>query len=93
MVANDLLIGDVVFLGKTAWERDHRHSAIAMDQSMAEMLLDRARTDIAANHVVDAYLTTVKIDENGIPIPLHYREKMRASGPTVRLDLGKQSGL
>ncbi len=93
VVANDLLIGDVVFLGKSTWERDHRHAAIARDQSTAEVLLDRARIDIAANRVVDAYLVTVEIDLDGIPIPLHYREKMRALGPTVRPDLGKQAGL
>ena len=84
VVANDLLNGDVVFLGNSGWERDHRHSAIANDQSSAEALLDRARIDVASNHVVDVYLTAVKLDDRGTPIPLHYREKMRALGQIGR---------
>jgi len=26
-------------------------------------------------------------------VPVHYREKMRTRGPTIRPDLGKQAGL
>ncbi len=31
------------------------------------------------------------IGADGAPTPLHYREKMRIKGPSVRLDLGKQA--
>ena len=50
-----------------------------------------ARAEIAANRVVDVYLADVEIGADGAPTPLHYREKMRVKGPSVRLDLGKQA--
>ncbi|PPD08160.1 MAG: hypothetical protein CTY36_04340, partial [Methylocystis sp.] len=40
----------------------------------------------------DVYLADVEIGSDGAPTPLHYREKMRVKGPSVRLDLGKQAG-
>jgi len=33
----------------------------------------------------------VAIGPGGAPEPLHYREKMRIKGPSVRRDLGKQA--
>jgi sulfite reductase (NADPH) hemoprotein beta-component len=33
----------------------------------------------------------VAVGADGVPTPLHYREKMRIKGPSVRLDLGKQA--
>jgi sulfite reductase (NADPH) hemoprotein beta-component len=35
----------------------------------------------------------VAIGAGGAPEPLHYREKMRIKGPSVRRDLGKQAQL
>ena len=49
------------------------------------------KAEIAANRVVDVYLADVDIDPDGRATPLHYREKMRVKGPSVRLDLGKQA--
>ena len=49
------------------------------------------KRDITANRVVDVYLADVEIGRDGAPMPLHYRERMRVKGPSVRLDLGKQA--
>ena len=46
---------------------------------------------MAANKVVDAYLVDIAISPDGHPEPIHYREKLRTLGPSIRLDLGKQS--
>lgn len=92
VIANDLLSGDVIFLGPRAWERSHAKAIVARTQDEADQLLARAHADFKANRIVDAYLVEVRVLENGIPEPTHYREKMRTKGPTTRIDLGKQAG-
>ena len=91
LIANDLLDGDVLFLGPSGWERTHRKAAIAHQAEEAEKLLARAAIDFKANRIVDPYLVQVTIKDEGEPVPVHYREKMRTLGPTTRLDLGKQA--
>ena len=93
VIANDLLSGDVVFLGPEGWALSHRGAAIATDPTAAEALLARAKIDVAANRIVDPYLAQVRIEGDGTPSPVHYREKMRTQGPTIRPDLGKQAVL
>jgi Protein of unknown function (DUF2849) len=93
VIANDLLSGDVIFLGHGQWELTHHRAAVASDQSAADALLARAKVDVAANRIVDPYLAQVQIGGDGTPVPVHYRERMRTLGPTIRPDLGKQAGL
>ncbi len=92
VVANDILSGDVVFLGALAWEQSNTKAVIARTQAEADQLLARAQKDFKANRIVDAYLVEVRVLEDGTPEPIHYREKMRTKGPTTRIDLGKQAG-
>jgi len=91
VIANDLLEGDVVFLGASGWVRQHREAQIAHSEAEADALLARAAADSRANLVVEAYLAEVRISDQGTAIPVHYREKMRTLGPTIRPDLGKQA--
>ena len=93
VIANDLLSGDVIFLGHNGWELSHNRAAVASDQSAADALLALAKVDVAANRIVDPYLAQVQIGGDGAPVPVHYRERMRTRGPTIRPDLGKQAGL
>lgn len=93
VIANDLLSGDVIFLGPSIWEPSHIKAAIARTSAEAETLMARAQSDFKANRIVDPYLAEVRVLENGTPEPVHYREKMRTRGPTTRIDLGKQAGL
>ena len=90
-VASDLRDGEVVFLGADGWERDHARAKIAHDAQAAAALEAAGKAEIARNHVVDVYLVDVAIGADGVATPLHYREKMRVKGPSVRLDLGKQA--
>jgi len=92
LLASDLRRGEVVFLGAAGWERDAREAAVATTPEEAVALEARGKADIAANLVVDVYLADVEVDAAGAPAPLHYREKMRTKGPSVRADLGKQAG-
>ena len=93
VIANDLLDGDVIFLGTNSWEQSHVRAAIARTQEEADSLLARAQLDFKANRIVDPYLAVVTLHSDGTPEPVHYREKMRTKGPTTRVDLGKQAGL
>jgi sulfite reductase (NADPH) hemoprotein beta-component len=93
LFASDLVQGDVVFLGPAGWERDHRRARIAHDNAEAAALEALGKAEIAKNTVVDVYLADVEIGADGAPTPLHYREKMRVTGPSVRADLGKQAYL
>ncbi len=91
LLASNLKDGEVVFLGPTGWERDFRRARIAKNQEEAQILETIGKADYSANIIVDVYLTDVEIAGDGTPRPLHYREKMRIKGPSVRLDLGKQA--
>lgn len=92
LIASDLRAGEVVFLGPAGWTRDHRAAQIAQDAAAAAALDARGKAEIAANRVVDVYLADVEVGADGVATPLHYREKMRVIGPSVRRDLGKQAG-
>jgi hypothetical protein len=91
LIASDLRDGETLFLGAEGWARDHKAAAVARDAQEAQALEARGKGDIAANRVVDVYLADVELDAQGRPTPLHYREKMRVKGPSVRPDLGKQA--
>lgn len=93
LIASDLAQGDVVFLGHSGWERDHRLARVAHDSAQAQEFEAFAKAEISKNHIVDPYLADVAIESDGAPAPLHYREKMRAAGPSVRRDVGKQASL
>ena len=91
LLASDLRDGEVMFLGASGWERDHRRARVALDAAAAAELEKIGHAEYASNHVVDVYLTDVENEPDGVPTPLHYREKMRIKGPSVRRDLGKQA--
>jgi hypothetical protein len=91
LLASDLADGEVLFLGAEGWQRDHAKARVARDKEEAGALEAFGKAEIAANRVVDVYLADVEVGADGVPTPLHYREKMRIKGPSVRLDLGKQA--
>lgn len=91
VTCSDLISGDVMFLGKLGWVGDHRLAQVVAAEEDAATLLQRGQQDMAANRVIDVYLVDVAISADGHPEPIHYRERIRTLGPTVRLDLGKQA--
>ncbi|MBI5311738.1 MAG: DUF2849 domain-containing protein [Methylocystis sp.] len=91
LIASNLTDGEVLFLGPSGWERDHRRARVARSADEAAALEASGKRDISANRVVDVYLADVEIGGDGAPTPMHYRERMRVKGPSVRLDLGKQA--
>jgi Protein of unknown function (DUF2849) len=91
MTANRLLDGEVVFLARTGvWEKAIDEATLAQEPLAAAALEKRAEEDVLANLVTGPYLFEAE-RLNGKIRAKHIRERIRTLGPTVRLDLGKQS--
>ena len=91
ITANRLADGVVVFqTSDSGWSEDFNRAAVRPDATAAAAALARAKEDEAANLVVDAYFFPVEI-RNGHVAPKALREAIRAAGPTIRRDLGKQA--
>ena len=89
--ANDLLLGDVVYLTADGqWSRTHGDAAVATTKEAAEALLKRAEADAAL--ICGAYLAPAELDDDGRPQPTHFREIFRTTGPTFWSGLNKDFG-
>ncbi len=86
-------LADGVFVFQTAdesWSEDFNRAAVRADAGAAAAALALAKEDEAQNLVVEPYAVAVEI-RNGHVVPKALREAIRAAGPTVRRDLGKQA--
>ncbi len=91
ITANRLEDGVVVFQsGDGAWTEDFKSAAVLADAQATADALGRAKLDEANNLVVDAYAVAVA-ERHGHFAPKALREAIRAAGPTIRRDLGKQA--
>lgn len=88
--ANRLLDGIVVFFGpNNHWVDQLSAASLYASKDEAEAALASAKLDEKKNIVVEAYVFEVRAE--GAPVAHHIREAIRAAGPTVRTDLGKQA--
>ncbi len=87
LTANDLASGEVVFLSDAGWASSYGQAVIFDDDAAAQTALDTARS--AVNVLADPYLIDVAAVD-GFPVPTSYRERIRALGPTIHPDMGKQ---
>lgn len=84
LTGNDLVTGAVIWWAGNGWSR---YVAEAVDVGdKGEML---ARNEEAARRVNGPYVIDAAAGPTG-PVPLHVKERIRASGPTVRPDLAIQ---
>ena len=91
MTANRLTDGEVVYLTAGGiWSEQLSDSRASADEAEEAVLLRCAEAGVDSQLVVGPYLMPVALDGGGIE-PLSQRERIRARGPSVRLDLGKQS--
>jgi len=91
VTASRLADGVVVFLtAERDWSEDFNRAAVLADAAASVAALARAKEDEEQNLVVDAYVVAVEI-RNGHVVPKALREAIRAAGPTIRRDLGKQA--
>ncbi len=89
VTANLLSEGTVVWLKSDGDWADRIEDAAAFEGAEADAALKRAEADY--KRVVSAYL--IEIDPgHGAIGQERLKETIRAHGPTVRLDLGKQAG-
>jgi hypothetical protein len=91
ITANRLIDGVVLFQDASGgWVEDFSHAAIYSDAAATKDGLELAKLDESRNLVVESYAIVVEL-RNGHYAPKALRELIRASGPTMRLDLGKQA--
>jgi len=91
ITANRLSDGAVVFQDSNgAWTEDFNHAAVLADEDALAAALSRARQSADDDEVVESYAIELE-SRAGHLAPKALREAIRASGPTVRRDLGKQA--
>jgi hypothetical protein len=90
LTANRLSDGEAVWYSNGTWVEDIDAAEIAADKADEARLEAAGKHALATNQVVDLELIDVEAVEGGIR-PIRLRERIRAAGPTVRNDLGKQA--
>ena len=90
VTANDLLLGDVVYLtADDLWSRQHHQAELIEDEAHAQMRLLHGTAQRQV--VVGAYLADARTGPKG-PEPVHFREAFRTRGPS-NYRHGKQTDL
>lgn len=90
--ANRLTDGIIVFLGDGGrWVERLGEAKVYADAVAAKAGLDYADAELIANRVVEIAAFDVMVLD-GVITPAHLRDKIRAAGPTVHRDHGKQAG-
>ena len=90
LTANRLIDGRVVYWQGARWAEALAEAEIFDDTDAAEAALKGAQKWVAERVVVGTYLFIVRLDD-GVAVPVKARELIRAAGPSVRRDLGKQA--
>jgi len=91
LTANRLTDGEAVWLaGDRSWVEMIEGSEIARNDESKEKLERAGHAAFLKNEVVDVNLIDIELID-GVPVPVRLRERIRAAGPTNRLDLGKRT--
>jgi len=90
LTANRLKAGEVAYWNHSAGWVDALAEAEIMAPADAEAALTAAAEWVRKGEVVAPYLFDVRTD-NGTTVPVKVREAIRAAGPSVRTDVGKQA--
>lgn len=89
--ANNLLDGEVVWLGRNGgWVKSIDEARVFRTEDERSVGAAEAAQADADNLVVEPYEIDLTVGAGEI-IPSKFRERIRAAGPTMRLDLGKQA--
>ena len=89
VTANKLTFGEVVYWTSRGWQSSLQQ-AVVLDDADAERALKLAAESVQRCEVVAPYAFAVRV-EHGRIIAISAREQIRAQGPSVRLDVGKQA--
>jgi hypothetical protein len=86
LTGNDLASGDVVWWDGKGWSRDVNQAVDVGDQDTAILAAEEAALRVNVSYAIAATRT-----EHGVR-PAHIKDRIRALGPTVRLDLTLKPG-
>ncbi|CDX24029.1 conserved hypothetical protein [Mesorhizobium sp. ORS 3324] len=90
LTANRLSDGIAVWYADGGWAETIGHADLAQDKAAEDRLEAIGAAAAANNEVVDVNLIDVTV-ANGLVEAVRLREKIRAAGPTIRTDIGKQA--
>jgi hypothetical protein len=90
LTANRLRDGEVVWWARGEWVVALKDGEVFADQAAADIALKAADAFVQKNIVVNPYLFDVRVD-GGKLRPVKERELIRAGGPSVHENLGKQA--
>ena len=90
LTANRLTSGDVVYWRRGHWVEAMLDAELLTEHDAADAALASAQPFVASRAVVNPYLFPVRQNAGGVQ-PIEEREIIRAAGPSVRRDLGKQA--
>lgn len=90
LTANRLRDGEVVWWKSGTWVTAMPEAEVFADAKAADAALEQAAAFVRDNVVVNPYLFDVRIT-GGAMQPVKEREIIRAAGPSVRTDTGKQA--
>ncbi|HEY1930122.1 MAG TPA: DUF2849 domain-containing protein [Caulobacteraceae bacterium] len=88
LTASNLVTGEVVFWGADGWKARFADAEVFEDPAQAEAALSKVQDQ--RRIVIEPYLIEVA-KEGGLPVPVSFRERIRALGPTIHPDMGKQA--
>lgn len=92
MSANALLGGEVVYYTSGGlWSPRLADALVTLTETEAAVLETARAAAEARGEVVEPEIVPVGTDPAGRLVPSHYRERIRALGPTIRTDLGPQA--
>ena len=86
LTGNDLASGDVVWWDGKGWSRDVNDAVDVGNQDAVILAAEEAAQRVNASYAIAATKT-----EAGVR-PAHIKDRIRALGPTVRLDLSLRPG-
>ena len=91
LTANRLIDGEVVWhSAANGWVERIDGAEVARDTLAQERLRGIGKASFQRDEVVDVELIDVEMIDGRI-VPVRLRERIRAAGPSNRLDLGKQA--
>ena len=86
MTGNDLASGDVVWWDGKGWSRDVNDAVDVGDAADTILAAEEAAQRVNASYAIAATKTAEGVR------PAHIKDRIRALGPTVRLDLSLRPG-
>jgi|SRR5690606_18980700 hypothetical protein len=91
LAANRLSDGEAVWLAPGGnWVEDINEAEVVRDPDDAARLEEAGRRATARNEVVEVELIDVEIVDGKVR-PIRLRERIRAAGPSIHPELGKQA--